>query len=247
MKYFFPLLLLCLTQFTFADQLIIEPERGRAPLIEAMNGAHHTIHLVMYGFTDKTLLNTLLWQKRRGITTEVLLENNPYRFTDQNNATIAQLNSNHVALQQKAAHFYLVHQKTLIIDDKEAIVMTFNFTQSTFKRTRNFALVVTDPQLVHDINAVFLADWQHKPTPPHAAPLIYSPDDSREKLIAAIHTAKHSLKIYAQTVSDYAIIRALADAANHGVQVVILTSNPIQAKKVALLKCSIYTCTPKHG
>ncbi len=44
--------------------------------------------------------------------------------------------------------------------------MTFNLTHAAFSQThhreRNFALLITEPSMVQEIQAVFNADWQHQ-------------------------------------------------------------------------------------
>ena len=232
----FALLCTLISCTAVAGPLIIEPEDGRAPILSAITHAKHSIYLAMYGFTDKILFNALLWQKQQGREVKILLEDQPYRFSNENDKIITSLNANHINWKSKAPHFYLIHQKTLIIDHTLAIVMSFNFTQSTFQRTRNFGLIIEDPILVRDIEAVFLADWEHTTTPHHASSLIYSPEDSRAKLLAAIHQAKHTIEIYAQSISDYEMIRALTEAAHQGVAITLLTSSHIPAKKARPLK-----------
>ncbi len=215
---------LCITASLYADQLIIEPDMGRKPIQQAMQHAQKSIHLVMYGITDEALLDTLIQQKQRDRTIKMILERHPYKAIDENNKAIKKLDANHVDWQGDISPFRLIHQKTLILDGHEAIIMTFNFTKSTFTKQRNFALRIDDPKKVADIASVFASDWNHKPAQYHSPDLIYSPNDSRIKILSLINHAKHTIKVYAQNVSDYKIIGALANAARHGVTVDILTS-----------------------
>jgi phosphatidylserine/phosphatidylglycerophosphate/cardiolipin synthase-like enzyme len=220
----------------FADKLIIEPDMGKQPLLNAINHTKQSIHLVMYGFTDEQLLNALAQQKQRGKSLKIILENNPYKAAGENTKAIQSLESSHIDLQSSASPFRFIHQKTLIIDGREAIVMTFNFTKSTFKHERNFALIIDDPQKVNEIDSVFSSDWNHKSAPHQNPELIYSPDDSRAKLLNLISNAKQTIKIYAQTISDYKIVGALAKAARDGIEVDILTSSSLRTKQAAYLK-----------
>jgi cardiolipin synthase len=219
----------------FADQLIIEPEMGREPIISALNNAKQTIDLVMYGFTDTDILNALI-RKHSQTNVKVILEDKPYKHDDENIKTINTLRTNNIAQQGAIAPFRLIHQKTLLIDGKKAYVMTFNFTHSTFKNERNFALVIDDAKKVNAIAAVFSADWNHKPVVTSSPELIYSPDGSRDKLIALIESAHDHIQLYAQSVSDYKIIGALAKTARSGVNIDILTSNKLSDKQTNYLR-----------
>jgi phosphatidylserine/phosphatidylglycerophosphate/cardiolipin synthase-like enzyme len=205
-----------------ADQLIIEPDMGRQPIINAIHAAQHSINLVMYGFTDQSLLDAIVHQKRNGKTINIILENTPYKAENENH---------HIAWHGQVPPFRLIHQKTLLLDDRKAIVMTFNFTNSTFKNERNFALVLDDPQKTRQIAAIFSADWNHTPTQNSSSDFILSPDDSRHKLISLITQAKHSMQIYAQNVNDYKIVGALAKAARKGITVQLLTSSRLREKQ----------------
>lgn len=220
---------------TWADQLIVEPNMGRTPLLDKINRANQSIELVIYGFTDQALLDAIVKQKQRGKNINIIIEGTPYKFTSENDSTIETLNRNHINWQGHIPPYRLIHQKTLIVDNRQAIVMTFNFTHSSFKNERNFALVIDNPSLVQAIDETFSADWEHQPTPTHHPDLIYSPDDSRSKLNALISNAKHSINIYAQNVNDFKIAGALAKAARDGVDINIITSSSLQDKQATYL------------
>lgn len=209
----------------FADQLIIEPDMGRTPILNKINHTKESLELVMYGFTDKAFLDAFVKLKRAGKDIQIILEGTPYKFITENNGAIATLNQNQINWQGHLPAYHLIHQKTLIIDHEQALVMTFNFTNASFKKQRNFALFIDNPVLVHAIDETFIADWKHLPTPTHANDVIYSPDDSRPKLSNLLKQAKHSINIYAQSISDFKIMNLLVKAVKNGVTVNILTNN----------------------
>lgn len=102
--------------------------------------------------------------------------------------------------------------------------MTFNLTRSSFERERNFALLIDDPDEVKEITQIFHADQNRKSFSPQNPNLIWSPDNSREKLFSLIQQTQKSLEIYAQDISDYKTIGELARAAHRGVNISIITS-----------------------
>lgn len=228
--------LLFFTLPLWADQLIIEPDMGTKPLLDAIHATQHSLDLVMYGFTEPSLLNAILAKKKQGKTVKIILEASPYKAEQENNKTITALNHYNVTWQGNIPPFRLIHQKTLIIDDDKAIIMTFNFTHSTFKNERNFGLVIDDPKRVQAINTIFNADWNHIPVNNTNADIIISPDNSRNSLSSLIQHAKHSIKIYAQGLNDYKMIGALANAARRSVDVQIITSNNLRDKQAAYLQ-----------
>jgi phosphatidylserine/phosphatidylglycerophosphate/cardiolipin synthase-like enzyme len=232
---FLLLLFACIVIPAWADQLIIEPDMGRQPVINAINEANHSINLVMYGFTDDQLLNALIRQKLNGKTIKIILERSPYKAEAENSKTIAALNKNAVMWQGQIPPYRLIHQKTLIVDNSKALVMTFNFTHASFKNERNFALLIDDPSKVKEIAAVFSADWNHLSSINHNPDLLFSPDDSRSKLLSLIANAKNTIQIYAQNLNDYKVVGALAKAAKKGVNIQILTSTKMREKQIAYL------------
>lgn len=104
----------------FADQLIIEPDMGRKPIIDAISNTKNSLALVMYGFTDPELLTSILDKNKMGKTVNVILEATPYKADDENRKTITAFNQQHVAWQGHIPPFRLIHQKTLIIDNSKA-------------------------------------------------------------------------------------------------------------------------------
>lgn len=226
--------ILCIITFAWADQLIIEPDMGRAPIINAINDTHYDLKLVMYGFTDETILIPILKKKSQGKTVKIMLDRYPYKAEHENDKIIKKLIDNQINWQGAIPLINKIHQKTLIIDGKKAIVMTFNFTRSAFKNERNFALILDSPKQVQEIENKFNADWLHKVSN-DASDLIWSPENSRKQLEDLIKSAKVSIKIYAQQISDYKMIGALASAAKKGITIKILTSNKIRKKQAEYL------------
>lgn len=231
MRFFATLFLFLATCIAHADQLIIEPEMGRTPLLSAIDSAQHSIDLVMYGFTDKTLLDALIQEKLKGRNLRIILEKNPYKAEDENHATITTLKTHQIPWQGEISPYQLIHQKTLILDNKKALVMTFNFTHGTFKNQRNFALVIDDAKKINGIKSIFSADWNHIPYVNSSSDIILSPDNSRMQLQSLISRAHEHIRIYAQNINDYKIVGALAKAAKKGVKVEIITSGKMREKQ----------------
>lgn len=214
-----------------ATTLIVEPDQGRRPILDALQNAQSTVDLVMYGFTDPELMQAFIQANKSGKKVRILLQHYPYRSIDENILAIQRFSANHLSLAFAPPAYYLLHQKTLLLDGRRALVMTFNFTRSTFKNERNFGLILEDPLMVEEIQRVFNADWQNKQSKLAASNLVWSPENSREKIISMIDHAKSELKIYAQGLNDYQVIGTLVHAARRGVKVQILTSGAPPGRK----------------
>jgi cardiolipin synthase len=209
----------------YADEtLIVEPDMGRAPLLSAIKQAQSTIDMVMYGLTDDSFIHALINAQSNHKNVRILLQHYPYMSTDENLKAIQELQAANMVVAWPDDKFKLTHQKTLLFDNSSALVLTFNLTHSSFTKERNFGLLITDPALVAKIQQVFNADWQHHAVMVHDADLVFSPDDSRQQILNLINAAHFSIKIYAEGLSDYQIVGALAQAARRGVDVCVLTS-----------------------
>lgn len=231
--FIYQIILIALFQSTStrADQLIIEPEMGREPILAAILHAKSTINLVMYGFTDPEIMLALASAKNVGKHVNILLEPHPFNAENENLQAMQFFNEANIHLRLPNPNFKLTHQKTFLFDYRTAMVMTFNLTSSSFNNERNFALIIEDPEMIREITDVFVADWQHKNTITDNANLIWSPNNSRQKILDLIHHAQSEIKIYTQELSDYKIIGALIKAARNGAKVQILMSIPDGMKK----------------
>lgn len=218
------LIFFCVSTAFATEQLITEPDMGREPILAMMNNAKSSIKLVIYGLTDKQFINALINAKDQGKNVQVLLEPSPYLAQAENNYAKQTLRANDFDLQLPNPDYKLTHQKTLVIDQNTAVIMTFNFTNATFKKERNFALIITDPDEIQEIQRVFSADWQHIAVTVNNPNLVWSPNNSREKILDFINNAHQSIKIYAEGLSDSQVIGALAKAAHSGVRVEVLMS-----------------------
>jgi cardiolipin synthase len=206
------------------EKIIVEPDAGRKPILNVITDAKNSVDMVIYGFTDKDFANALISAQDQHKHVRVLIQHHPYRYEDENQPIIDLLQSHGIVMTFPDQNFKLTHQKTLITDEHGALVMTFNLTHSTFRDERNFALLIDDPAEVKEIEAVYNADWQHKFIQVSQPDLVWSPDNSREKILALIHSAKHDIMIYAEGLTDYSLVGALASAGRNGVNVRILTT-----------------------
>ena len=237
---FFIFFLSLFSSLAFANQeLVIEPDLGRAPILSFISDAEKSIDLVMYGFTDSVIADHLISAKKQNKNIRVLLEPYPYKTAGENDAISKKLQSANIKILTPHPDVKLTHQKTLMSDQNRAMIMTFNFTHSTFSKERNFALVIDDPAMVSEIIRVFNADVRHKHISVSQPNLVWSPNNSREKILDFINHADSEIKIYAQDITDYQVIGALAKAARAGKKVAILTNEPKpdnHSKKYAYLR-----------
>jgi phosphatidylserine/phosphatidylglycerophosphate/cardiolipin synthase-like enzyme len=139
--------------------MITEPAAGLGPVLGLIRGARSSAELVMYQFQDRFVADALIAAHRRGVKVRVLL-NHGYRGQADplNEPAYAYLMTHGVSVKWTAALFDLTHQKSLIVDGKTVLIMTFNLTPQYYASGREFGIFDTDPHDVQAAKAVFEGD-----------------------------------------------------------------------------------------
>jgi len=129
-------------------------------------------------------------------------------------------------IQTKRANesFAVTHQKTFSIDGSTAIIMTFNLQPDYFKTTRDFAIITIDPAEVAEVQRVFEADWNYQQIVPTLPELVWSPVNSRQKILNLINSTSKTLDVYNEEVEDQECIEALISAAKRQVAVRLISA-----------------------
>ena len=206
-----------------AGQLIIEPGAGFSPVYNLINGAKHSIDITMYEFADTTAEKDLAAAAKRGVTVEVILDQ---AEKDENSKAYSYFRSHGVAAAWSSSRFQYTHQKTMVVDGSEAVIMTANLTSEYYSTSRDFLVTDTNRADISAITAVFAADFTHRSIhPSDGSDLVWSPTDSEDKMLALINGAHSSLRIYSEEMGDTTIEKALIKAAKRGVDVQVCGEN----------------------
>jgi phosphatidylserine/phosphatidylglycerophosphate/cardiolipin synthase-like enzyme len=203
--------------------LITEPAEGTAPVLSMINNAKSSVDLVMYEFQDKQIADALIADQKRGVAVRVLVDQGYFGKEEKiNEPSYAYLASSGVAVHWAPNYFALTHQKTLIVDGREVLIMTFNFSPQYYATGRDFGVVDTDVNDVGAIKNTFTADWNNqKILPSNGDDLVWSPNSAPDMLLI-INSAKKELDIYNEEMKDGRIISALIGAEQRGVAVKVV-------------------------
>src|SRR5437764_2237857 len=118
----------------------------------------------------------------------------------------------------------------MIIDGTTAYIMTSNFSRSALGgssgssgyRNREYGIIDTIKQDVLATEKIFMADWNHSTVKFNDPNLVVSPINSRNDFTTLINSARSTLLIEAEEMIDSDIEQAIANAAQHGVQVEVI-------------------------
>jgi len=211
--------------------LIVEPDDGRTPLLEAINYTDKLIYLTIYALDDATIEAALKAAQKRGVTVEVLY--NYYSFSgterDYVRETMASLEAADILTKPATSEFYVTHQKTFTLvntnESQKSIVMTFNLQPNYFGGTRDFGIITTDSREVSEIIKVFEADWNYTKVSPEVDSLVWSNNNSRTKILELIKRATHSIELYNEELKDSECLNALTAEAAAGVTVRVICAS----------------------
>jgi cardiolipin synthase len=203
--------------------IFIEPGDGRAPLLDEIAAARRSIDLEVYIVTDDEILQALEDAQRRGVAVRVILEEHPFGGGGGQDEIFARLENAGIAVRWGNPVFRFSHIKMFVVDDAVTIIMNQNLTESAFTTNREFGVVTNRPDAVQAAAAIFAADWT-RGAEPDPGPLVVSPTNAREQLLALVAGARVSLDLYAEVLRDPQLLEALAAAAERGVRVRVIVS-----------------------
>src|SRR5712691_1979343 len=214
--------------------VIVEPSAGEHPITDAIRAAKKYVWLEIYILSDRNVISALEEASNKGVDVRVMLE--PHPFGGGSPArTMDQLRAAGAKVQDSNPSFALTHEKGMIIDGTTAYIMTSNFSRSalgayssssSFLSNREYDIVDTNAQDVQSVSAIFQADWNRTTAQFNDPNLVVSPVNSRNTFIALINSAHSTLLVEAEEMNDTAIEQALANAAQHGVQIQVILPAP---------------------
>lgn len=205
--------------------LVVEPDDGIAPVVAMIDGAKKSVAMTMYSLNDKNVEASLARAVRRGVAVRVIL-NGGYQGLEppskKSAATFARLQAAGIPVRWSQSYFDLTHQKTLVVDGAEALVMSGNLDRTYYKKDRDFYVSDGDAKDVAAIESAFASDWEGEHVAaPDGDDLVWSPGSEGE-LEALIGRAKKTLLVDNEEMDDAGIENALEEAARRGVNVEVL-------------------------
>jgi cardiolipin synthase len=201
-------------------RLLIEPDQGLSPIYDLLSQATRTIDATMYELVDPIAEQLLGHAAASGVAVRVILDRNLERRNNQ--AAYDYLQQNGVQVVWASKKYAATHQKSIVVDNAVAVIMTLNLTSRYYSTTRDFAVLDSDPADIAAIEHVFDADFDGQSIDTPADGLVWSPKRSNTDLLNMIRSAESSLLIENEEMSDSAVVGALETAARSGVHVQVV-------------------------
>ncbi len=223
------------------------PSDSGAAVLAAIKGATTSIHMTIYLLSNSQIIDALGALKAAGKEVKVILNKNFPPNGGDNTSAYNQLTAKGVSVVYAPPGYQFTHAKTVLIDGKSLLVMTMNLTYASPRDNREYIATDNDPADVADAEKLFQADFTDKQVSVTGklivSPQSASPVDARARLKALIDSAKTSLDVEVQSLSDDALTDAIIAAHKDkvAVRVVLAGGNndtPAEADSIAKLKAA---------
>ena len=203
-------------------QVYTMPETGVKIMLKAIESSTKSIRLVTYLFTGSAgdqVRDALIAAAKRGVDVRILAELNPAGGVATNVDLYNAVKGTPVKMKWASYDFRFTHEKSLVIDDKIAYIMTHNVTSSSFSANREYGVIDSRADDVAEIIKFFEADWNQTQVDAKNPRLVWSPINARQEWLKLIDSAKTSIEIEQAEWVAPEIVQHVVDAAKRGVKV----------------------------
>lgn len=216
-------------------KLIIQPDNGLTPLLQAVKRAQKRIDLIIFRFDRDDFEKALEAAVTRGVVVRALIAHTNRGGEKSLRKLELRLLERGVTVARTADDLPRYHGKMILIDDT-LFVLGFNYTRLDIEKSRSFGIATRDPRLLKDAAALFEADATRQPFTPGHDRLLVSPENSRDRLTAFLRGAKKQLLIYDEKITDKLMLRLLQQRAAAGVEIRVLGKVPKAPSSIAVAK-----------
>jgi cardiolipin synthase len=203
-------------------QVIVQPDDGLTPILKAIKRAKKSLDIVIFRFDLPDLEDALADAVERGVAVRALIAHTNRGGEKKLRKLEDRLLKAGATLSRTADDMVRYHGKVVIVDQKIAFVLGFNFTNLDIKKSRSLGLSTINPKIVGALTRVIDADHNRVPPIVTSTRLVVSPENAREQLSKFIGAARRELLIYDSNVTDDRMIALLMQRAAAGVKVKIL-------------------------
>lgn len=202
-------------------KLIIQPEAGVVPIVQAIKSARKSIDVFIFRFDRDDVEKALAAAVQRGVAVRALIAHTNRGGEGRLRKLEQRLLAAGVLVSRSADDLLRYHAKYMIAD-QTLHLLGFNFTKLDMDKSRSFAVSTKDHRSVQEAVKLFEADLARQPYSPAKSNLVVSPETSRDMLAGFIKGAKKELAIYDAKVFDPAMVKLLRERVEKGVKVRVL-------------------------
>ncbi len=216
--------------------LTVLPDDGRRLYLDAIDRARRNINIEICVLEDPEILEHLQKALQRRVFVRALVDRGKYDALASERTNLARyLTAAGGELKLSNPIFPRSFPKVMLIDGTTAIYGSACLDSTTFAHYRDFAQVVSDPDIVTALQDLLDTDWMNGAAPGLAAPafaptpelyvddLIVGPVNASAKLAALYQSAGTRLDVYTELLGNRALESELVAAVKRGVRVRLIT------------------------
>jgi cardiolipin synthase len=204
-------------------KLLIQPDNGIKPIIQALRKAKKNIRILIFRFDRMEIEKALVEAVERGVAVQALIAHTNQGEEKNLRRLEMRLLAQGITVTRTADDLVRYHGKMFIIDDKVLYVLGFNFTHMDIDLSRSFGMGITKRSTVKEAIRLFEYDSRRRPYTKVKDDLVISPINARKCLTDFIAGAKKQLLIYEMKISDSDFIKLLNKKISAGVEVRVLS------------------------
>jgi phosphatidylserine/phosphatidylglycerophosphate/cardiolipin synthase-like enzyme len=203
-------------------QLLVQPEDGVFPVLNAIRRAKRTIDLYIFRLGYKDIEKALKTAVARGVVVRTLIAHTNGQGQKGLRKLEQRLLEMGATVSRTADDLLRYHGKLMIVDGATLYVLAFNLVRVDIDRSRSLGIATRKRELVQEAIRLFEADFDRKAYTGGTRNLLVSPVNARPRLEAFLRAARKQLLIYDGQLTDKAMIRILKERVQAGVDLRII-------------------------
>lgn len=217
-------------------KLLVQPDDGVAPLLEAIEGARSSIDMYIFRLTYPAVEQALADAVSRGVVVRTLIAHLNGSGEEALRKLELRLLGLGATVSRTDEDLLRYHGKMMIVDRKTLYVLGYNFNRKDIERSRSLGVATQQPDLVAEGLRLFQADFDRKVYTPGHDHFVVSPLNSRAALLELIEGAREQLLIYDSRLSDNQVQGVIERQAMKGVEVRVIGKVEKPLREVAVRK-----------
>jgi cardiolipin synthase A/B len=217
--------------------LVVLPDDSVQPILSAIDQAEISFRIKMFVFSDRRIIDAVIRAHRRGVRVRIMLNPTRRNGKTENEDSRRQLGQAGIEVIDSTPAFEVTHEKSMVVDENSAWIMSLNWETKNLTETRDYAVVTSHRREVSEIMECFEADWARRDFKPgEHSHMIWCVGNARQRIARFIDEAKHSLWVQNERYQDPLIIEHLVRANRRGVKVHIMARPPHTLKEEKLVE-----------
>ena len=234
------------TDRSFLRLVILPNSSGHQEFIDVLRSAQKSVFLEIFHLSNVAVQDELIAAAARGVNVRIIADQASTKNPEGERLVQKMSGLKNLTFVPSSPSFSITHTKSMIVDDRVAWIGTENLSNS-FATSREFSVVLEDQSVVSEMKTVFEEDLVNSAngtgkTPELKNPdLAWSPVNAKDRILSLIASAKTSIRVDVENLSDKDVISELGRAAHDrhlDVRVVapLCDENPNQAFNVPAMK-----------